>query len=76
MTHVRKTPEQEIEYDEEGNPYVMWGKSRVLISAFYRELARFVDCNLEYWHGMDCTRDLVIHISRDGDTAIVGRVLA
>jgi len=46
MTRVRKTPEQEINYDEEGNPYVMWGKSRVLLSAFYRELARFVDWNL------------------------------
>lgn len=73
MTQVRKTPPQEIQHDDNGDPFVMWGKKRVLLSDFYRELVRFVDWNRGFWHGMDCTRDLVIHIGPDG-TAIVGKV--
>ena len=74
MTTICKGKEQEIRYDEDGGAYVMHGKQKVPLSAFYRELARFVDWELKFWHAMDCTRDLVIHISRDGETCILGKV--
>lgn len=71
---IRTQKEQLIRYTQHGDPYVFWGKTQVLLSAFYRELVRFVDDKREYWHGMDCTRDLVIHINRDNDHAVVGKV--
>ena len=73
---IRKGKEQEIQYDEDGNPFAYWGKAKVMISDFHRELARFVDGDWRYWYGMDCTKDLVIHISRDGDTCVLGKVSA
>jgi hypothetical protein len=72
---ITKQPEQEIKYDMDGNPFVMWGKTvKVGLDQFYREVVRFVDPDREYWHGMDCTRALVIHISDCGSTAVLGRV--
>jgi hypothetical protein len=72
---ITKQPAQDIQYDDEGNPFVMWGKTLKLgLDQFYRETVRFVDPEREYWHGMDCTRDLVIHISRCGDVAVLGKV--
>lgn len=72
---ITKQPEQEIQYDMDGNPFVMWGKTLKLgVDQFHREVVRFVDPDREYWHGMDCTRDLVIHVSNCGSTAVLGRV--
>lgn len=71
---IRKGKSQEIQYNDEGEPYAMWGKTQVPIGAFYRETVRFVDPERKYWHGMDCTRDLVIHLSDDGDSCVLGKV--
>ena len=71
---IRKTPVQEILFNDDGEPYVYWGKTKITLDNFYRELARFVDWNLTYWHGMDCTRDLVIHINKSCDGAILGKI--
>ena len=76
MTTVRKQHEREFEVDAEGNYSVMWGKKEIPLSAFYREPARFIDWELKYWHAMDCTRDLVIHVSRDNERYILGKVSA
>jgi hypothetical protein len=70
----KKSPEQEIQYDEDSQPFVMYGKKQVPVSAFYRETVRFVDPERAYWHGMDCTRDLVIHLTRDCDRAVVAKM--
>jgi hypothetical protein len=75
MTVSKQAP-RTIKYDTSGAPYVVWGKTKVPVSAFWRELARFVDWNLDYWHAMDCTRDLVIHLDRDGETYVLGKVSA
>ena len=72
--NIKKGKEQEIKFDDEGNAYVMHGKKQIGLDQFYRETVRFIDDKREYWHGMDCTRDLVIHLSNDGETAILGRI--
>lgn len=71
---IRKQKERTIHWNDDGEPYVLWGKTIIMLSAFWRELARFVDWNREYWHAMDCTRDLVIHLSRDGERYVLGKV--
>ena len=73
---IRKSPEQIIRYDTGRDPYVMWGKAKIPIEAFNRETVRFVDWEREYWHGMDCTRDLVIHILPGCDRCVLGKVSA
>jgi hypothetical protein len=75
--NIRKQHEREIQYDEDGNPFVIWGKAtKIPISEFYRESVRFVDWERKYWHAMDCTRDLVIHLNKEGDHYILGKVSA
>ncbi len=73
---IRKQKARTLKYDDSptSEAYVSWGKTVIPLSCFYRELARFVDAGLEYWHAMDCTRDLVIHLDRDGETYILGKV--
>lgn len=72
---ITKQPEQEIQYDDEGEPFVMWGKTKkVMLTAFYKESVRFIDPQREYWHGLDCLSDLVIHLSNCGTFAVLGKV--
>ncbi len=73
---VRKQKPRTIKYDDAGEPYVVWRTKKIPVSAFYREPARFVDWTLSYWHAMDCTRDLAIHLETDGETYVLGKVSA
>jgi hypothetical protein len=77
MTTIRKQTEREFVYTPEGEATVQWQKGAPIpVSEFWRELARFVDWERRYWHAMDCTRDLVLHVSPDGETYILGKVSA
>ena len=71
---IRKIKEQLIKFDGTGAPYVKWGKCKVGLDQFYCAPVLFIDPKREYWHGMDCTRDLVIHLSDCCESAILGRI--
>jgi hypothetical protein len=73
--NIRKQKARQFKYDDDGRPYCLWRKTtRVYANEFYRESVRFIDVDRKYWHGMDCTRDLVIHICDDNDSYILGKM--